>query len=207
MRSGTASFCRVPAQQWLSALQTTLWPATADSLRFLMRSCRYVEPTLEHCKRNLKAVVPLPAINQVQTLCKASPGIFIWVGLGGVEGGRGGELRASCLRWRPIDWHHCVAGIIRFCQPLHLPPPDSCTPARCLPLDPGGCAAPGGATWSAAARPPPAGAPLRVCRDLGPGRLPGGRQGAGATGCSSSSIVAGAAVGTSRPETLPAGIV
>lgn len=31
---------------------------------------KYVEPTLEHCRRNFKTVVPLPPINQVQTLCK-----------------------------------------------------------------------------------------------------------------------------------------
>lgn len=29
-----------------------------------------MEPTLDHCRRNFKTVVPLPAINQVQTLCK-----------------------------------------------------------------------------------------------------------------------------------------
>ena len=33
---------------------------------------KYVDNTLEHCRRNFKTVVPLPAINQVQTLCNVS---------------------------------------------------------------------------------------------------------------------------------------
>ena len=31
---------------------------------------KYVEPSLEQCRRAFKTVVPLPAINQVNTLCK-----------------------------------------------------------------------------------------------------------------------------------------
>ncbi len=38
---------------------------------------KYIEPTLEHCRRNFKTVVPLPAINQVQTVCKV-----MWVACG-----------------------------------------------------------------------------------------------------------------------------
>lgn len=30
---------------------------------------KYVDSTLDYCKRNFKHVVQLPAINQVQTLC------------------------------------------------------------------------------------------------------------------------------------------
>ena len=30
---------------------------------------RYVETTLEHCRRNFKAVVPLPAVSQAMTVC------------------------------------------------------------------------------------------------------------------------------------------
>jgi dynein heavy chain len=37
---------------------------------------KYVEPTLDHARRNFKTVVPLPAINQVQTLCKILEGIL-----------------------------------------------------------------------------------------------------------------------------------
>ena len=35
---------------------------------------KYVDHTLEHCRRNFKTVVPLPPINQVQTLCKVGAG-------------------------------------------------------------------------------------------------------------------------------------
>jgi dynein heavy chain, axonemal len=37
---------------------------------------RYVDPTLEHCRRNFKYVVPLPAINQATTICKILEGIL-----------------------------------------------------------------------------------------------------------------------------------
>lgn len=37
---------------------------------------KYVETTLEHCRRNYKTVVALPAINQVQTLCKILEGLL-----------------------------------------------------------------------------------------------------------------------------------
>ena len=31
---------------------------------------KYIDGALEYCRRNFKTVVPLPAINQVQTVCK-----------------------------------------------------------------------------------------------------------------------------------------
>ena len=31
---------------------------------------RYVETTIEHCRRNFKTVVPLPAISQALTVCR-----------------------------------------------------------------------------------------------------------------------------------------
>ena len=31
---------------------------------------RYVDPTLEYCRRNFKYVVPVPAISQVMSICK-----------------------------------------------------------------------------------------------------------------------------------------
>ena len=37
---------------------------------------KYVEPTLAHCRRAFKTVVPLPAINQAQTLCKILEGVL-----------------------------------------------------------------------------------------------------------------------------------
>lgn len=35
-----------------------------------------MDPTLEYCRRNFKYVVPLPAINQVMTVCKILEGIL-----------------------------------------------------------------------------------------------------------------------------------
>lgn len=37
---------------------------------------RYVDPTLEYCRRNFKSVVPLPAVNQVMTVCKILEGLL-----------------------------------------------------------------------------------------------------------------------------------
>ncbi|KAL4450636.1 hypothetical protein ABPG77_000992 [Micractinium sp. CCAP 211/92] len=37
---------------------------------------KYVEPTLDHCRRNFKTVVPLSPINQVQTLMKILEGVL-----------------------------------------------------------------------------------------------------------------------------------
>ena len=44
---------------------------------------KYVEASVEHCRRAFRTVVPLPPINQVQTLCKVRGG-----------GGKGGH---ACL--------------------------------------------------------------------------------------------------------------
>lgn len=43
---------------------------------------RYVDPTLEHCRRNFKHVVPLPPVNQVMTVCKILEGILPTVSRG-----------------------------------------------------------------------------------------------------------------------------
>jgi dynein heavy chain len=40
---------------------------------------KYVEATLAHCRRAFKTVVPLPAINQAQTLCKILEGLLLRV--------------------------------------------------------------------------------------------------------------------------------
>lgn len=37
---------------------------------------RYVDTTLDHCRRNFKYVVPLPPVNQVMTVCKILEGIL-----------------------------------------------------------------------------------------------------------------------------------
>ncbi|KAI3434555.1 hypothetical protein D9Q98_002628 [Chlorella vulgaris] len=37
---------------------------------------KYVDATLEYCRRHLRNLVPLPAINQVQTLCKILEGVL-----------------------------------------------------------------------------------------------------------------------------------
>ena len=37
---------------------------------------KYIDVTLDYCQKNFKTVVPLPAINQVQTLCKILEGVL-----------------------------------------------------------------------------------------------------------------------------------
>lgn len=37
---------------------------------------KYVDPCLEHCRRNFKYVVPLPAVNQAMSICKILEGIL-----------------------------------------------------------------------------------------------------------------------------------
>ena len=42
---------------------------------------RYVEPTIEHCRRNYRTVIPLPAVNQVTTLTRLLSGALArWLG-------------------------------------------------------------------------------------------------------------------------------
>jgi hypothetical protein len=57
-----------------------------------------VDPTLEYCRRNFKFVVPLPAVNQVMTVCKILEGILPKVGGLGVVGIRGGRATRSAGR-------------------------------------------------------------------------------------------------------------
>lgn len=56
------------------------WIRTVEpsELRPLLSSLfqKYVDTTLEHCRRNFKASVQLPAISQVQTLCKILQGFL-----------------------------------------------------------------------------------------------------------------------------------
>lgn len=82
---------------WKPAVESWVERLEAAEYRPLLTALfgRYVESTLEHCRRAFKTVVPLPAINQVQTLCKvreASKGQLGWEG-----GGRVGEGNQSQL--------------------------------------------------------------------------------------------------------------
>lgn len=56
---------------WLEQLDAAEYRAPLGSL-----FTKYVEVTLEHCRRNFKTVVPLPAVNQVMTICKILEGIL-----------------------------------------------------------------------------------------------------------------------------------
>ena len=37
---------------------------------------KYIETTADYCRRNFKTVVPLPLVNQVQTVCKVMEGFL-----------------------------------------------------------------------------------------------------------------------------------
>ena len=50
---------------WISQLECADYKPLLTAL-----FSKYIDFTLEHCRRNFKTVVPLPAINQVQTVCK-----------------------------------------------------------------------------------------------------------------------------------------
>ena len=58
-------------ENWMQALEAQEYKPILVSL-----FDKYVEPTLAHCRRAFKTVVPLPAINQAQTLCKILEGIL-----------------------------------------------------------------------------------------------------------------------------------
>ena len=81
-------------ESWISKLECADYKPLLTTL-----FSRYVETTLEHCRRNFKTVTPLPAINQVQTLCKVRR-------RGGAAGGwracpkgfqAGAERRLACM--------------------------------------------------------------------------------------------------------------
>ncbi|KAF5834390.1 hypothetical protein DUNSADRAFT_8976 [Dunaliella salina] len=56
---------------WIEKLEATEYRPLLTTL-----FSRYVDPTLEFCRRNFKFLVPLPAVNQVQTVCKILEGIL-----------------------------------------------------------------------------------------------------------------------------------
>ncbi len=57
---------------------------------------RYVDPTLEYCRRNFRTVVPLPAVNQVMTVCKLLEGILP-------------KVSKTCARAHSYAKHHSAA--------------------------------------------------------------------------------------------------
>jgi len=59
-----------------------------------------VDPTLEFCRRNFKFLVPLPAVNQVQTLCKILEGILPKVGVRRAKGSVAQRALVMCVRTR-----------------------------------------------------------------------------------------------------------
>ena len=65
---------------WISQLECADYKPLLTAL-----FSKYIDFTLEHCRRNFKTVVPLPAINQVQTVCK----------VGGLDGQ---QWMQSCFR-------------------------------------------------------------------------------------------------------------
>ena len=57
--------CLQAVDSWIEKLEVV-------DLRPLLSALfgRYVDPTLEYCRRNFKSVVPMPAISQVLSICK-----------------------------------------------------------------------------------------------------------------------------------------
>ncbi len=60
-----------PVESWLQSLDATEYRPILSAL-----FDKYVEATMEYCRRNFKTVVPLPAINQAMTVCKILEGIL-----------------------------------------------------------------------------------------------------------------------------------
>lgn len=88
---------------------------------------KYVERTLDHCRRNFHTAVPLPAINQVQTLCKvrvaclAAPRRLLpSMAVGGWEGRRAGGARLTGT----MPLCQILEGVLPKEQPRGAPPPD-----------------------------------------------------------------------------------
>ena len=73
--------CHLPPQQdvgWKPIVDSWIEKLEAAEYRPLLQALftRYVDVTLEYCRRNFKYVVPLPAVNQVMTVCKVLEGIL-----------------------------------------------------------------------------------------------------------------------------------
>ncbi|KAL0038617.1 hypothetical protein WJX79_000048 [Trebouxia sp. C0005] len=61
-----------PSTRWKPAVDSWIEKLDVADLRPLLSALfsRYVDPTLEYCRRNFKYVVPIPAISQVMSICK-----------------------------------------------------------------------------------------------------------------------------------------
>lgn len=118
-------------ESWISRLECADYRPLLTAL-----FSKYVEPCLEHCRRNFKTVTPLPAINQVQTLMKVGS-----VGTLGSCSGRGCEGCMACRVWLAggpaepsmsapcIESDSCprrqiLEGILPKETPRGAPPPD-----------------------------------------------------------------------------------
>ncbi len=62
----------LPSALGMQAVDSWIEKLDVADLRPLLSALfsRYVDPTLEYCRRNFKYVVPIPAISQVMSICK-----------------------------------------------------------------------------------------------------------------------------------------
>lgn len=62
----------LPSALGMQAVDSWIEKLDVADLRPLLSAffSRYVDPTLEYCRRNFKYVVPIPAISQVMSICK-----------------------------------------------------------------------------------------------------------------------------------------
>ena len=60
-----AQVCLQAVDSWIEKLDATEFRPLLTTL-----FARYVDATLEHCRRNFKYVVPVPTISQVMAICK-----------------------------------------------------------------------------------------------------------------------------------------
>lgn len=56
---------------WIDKLEATEFKPLLTAL-----FAKYVDPTLEHCRRNFKYVTPMPGVSQVMNVCKILEGIL-----------------------------------------------------------------------------------------------------------------------------------
>ena len=58
-------------ESWIQSLECFEHRSILTSL-----FAKYIETTADYCRRNFKTVVPLPLVNQVQTVCKVMEGFL-----------------------------------------------------------------------------------------------------------------------------------
>lgn len=63
--------CMQPVESWLQSLEAVEYRPILSGL-----FDKYVEATLQHCRRNFKTVTPLPAVSQAMTICHILEGIL-----------------------------------------------------------------------------------------------------------------------------------